>query len=69
MDILVVTSAQEADGALGAEGTLGTEGSVGVTEGRWLHWQTAQRTQAGDGLLCLSQLDLKSGSLLRTKGY
>ena len=51
MDIPAVASAQEADGAQEADATPGAEG-VGVTEGRWLHWQTAQRTQAGDRLLC-----------------
>ena len=67
MDILAVASAQEADATQEADAAPGAEG-VGVTEGRWLCWQSTQRTQAGDRLLCQAQSDLGGGSLLKTPG-
>ena len=65
MHVLEVANAQEAEGAEEAEGTPGAEG-IGVAEGRWLCWWATWRILAGDGLLCLAQLDLRGTSLLKT---
>ena len=61
-----VASAQEADSTREADPMPGA--GVGIAEGRWLHWQTTQRTQVGDRLLCQGQSDLRGGSPLKTPG-
>ena len=66
MDILAVTSTQEADGTQEAEDTPGPEGSVGFAEDRKLCLWTTWRIQAWDGLLCLAWSDLKGRSHLMT---